>query len=82
MLHRVGDAPENLPLILYTDADHASDVEYVHSRSGMLFGLEGDRTFWPLAWGSRKQTAMLRSATAAEIISVSTGVFTEASPAQ
>ena len=71
-----------LSLCLYTDADHASDVEHAHSTSGMLLCLEGDHTFWPLCWASKKQSATSRSTTEAEIISLSSGVFGEALPMQ
>ena len=82
IIHSMGDSPGDLKLSLYTDADHASDVEHAHSTSGMLLCLEGEQTFWPLCWGSRKQTATSRSTTEAEIISLSSGVFGEALPMQ
>ncbi|CAE7029195.1 GIP [Symbiodinium natans] len=80
--HTMGDEPENLKLSLYTDADHASDVEHAHSTSGMILCIEGEHSFWPLCWASKKQTATSRSTTEAEIISLSPGVFGEALPMQ
>ena len=80
--HTMGDKPESLKLSLYTDADHASDVEHAQSTSGMLLCLEGERTFWPLAWASKKQTATSRSTTEAEVISLAHGVFSEGLPMQ
>ena len=82
IVHKMGDSFEDLHLSLYTDADHASDVEHAQSTSGMLLCLEGENTFWPLCWGSKKQTATSRSTTEAEMVSLSYGVFTEALPAQ
>ena len=82
IVHSMGDPPEKLRLSLYTDADHASDVEHAQSTSGMILCLEGENTFWPLVWGSRKQSATSRSTTEAEMISLCTGVFSEALPAQ
>ena len=76
--HTMGDNPGDLKLSLYTDADNASDVEHAHSTSGMLFCLEGEQTFWPLCWGSRKQTATRQQ----RQISLSSGVFGEALPMQ
>ena len=80
--YAMGDNPGNLKPSLYTDADHASDVEHAHSTSGMLLCLEGEQTFWPLCWDSRKQTASGRSTTEAEITSLSSGVLREALPMQ
>ena len=82
VVHTMGDPPEKLRLSSYTDADHASDVEHARSTSGMILCLEGENTFGPLVWGSRKQTATSRSTTEAEMISLCAGVFSEALPAQ
>ena len=82
IVHTMGDRFEDLRLCLYTDADHASDTEHAQSTSGMILCLEGDNTFWPLSWGSKKQTSTSRSTTEAEMVSLSHGVFSEALPAQ
>ena len=72
---RIGDKQEDLKLVLYTDADHASGVEDAKSSSGNLLCLEGPDSFWPLSWLSKKQGATARSTTEAEVISLATGVF-------
>ena len=72
---RIGDKQEDLKLVLYTDADHASGVEDAKSSSGNLLCLEGPNSFWPLSWLSKKQGATSRSTTEAEVISLATGVF-------
>ena len=82
VVHKMGDAFEDLHLSLYTDADHSGDVDHAQSTSGMILCLEGENTYWPLAWSSKKQTATSRSTTEAEIMSLSSGVFGEALPAQ
>ena len=82
MVHTMGDSFEDLRLCLYTDADQASDMEHAQSTSGMILCLEGKNSFWPLSWGSKKQTFTSRSTTEAEMVSLSHGVFSEALPAQ
>ena len=77
-LHRrqyawVGDAPEELRLHLYTDADLASDPEDSISTSGAYFALVGPRTHAPLAHRSKKQTAVSHSSTESEIVSADHG---------
>ncbi|CAE7409673.1 GIP [Symbiodinium natans] len=71
VVHKMGDAFEDLRLSLYTDADHSGDVDHAQSTSGMILCLEGENTYWPLAWSSKKQTATSRIL-----------VFGEALPAQ
>ena len=78
----IGDPPELLKLCLYTDADHCSGIEHTKSTSGMFLSIEGPNTLWPIAWGSKRQTATARSTTAAEMISLGSGLFGEALPAQ
>ena len=84
IVHQIGDPFEQLHLSLYTDADHSGDVEHAQSASGMILCLEGEseKSYWPLTWGSKKQTATSRSTTEAEIISLCTGIFGDALPAQ
>ena len=78
----IRDDPSALHLSLYTDADHASDIEDVKSTSGMFLTLEGPDSFWPLCWGSKHKGATARSTCEAEIISLDSGVFGEAVPMQ
>ena len=72
---QIADPVENLRLVLYTDADHSSGVEFTQSTSGTLLCIEGPSSFWPLSWMSKKQTSTSRSTTEAEIVSLATGLF-------
>ncbi|CAE7545185.1 RE1 [Symbiodinium sp. CCMP2592] len=83
IVHEIGDSFEDLHLsCLYTDADHSGDVDHAQSTSGMILCLEGEHSYWPFAWGSKKQTATSRSTTEAEMISLCAGVFGDALPTQ
>ena len=76
----VGDPPEALRLRLYVDADFAGDRLDCKSTSGGYLVLWGPNTFFPLGWVSKKQTAVSRSTTEAEMISLAHGLFSEALP--
>ena len=77
----VRDPPNQLKLRLYVDADFAGDRLDCKSTSGVFLALVGPRTFFPLSWLSKKQTATSRSTTEAEMISLALGLFSEALPA-
>ena len=70
---RIADPVENLRLVLYTDADHSSGIEFTQSTSGTLLCIEGPSSFGPRSWMSKKQTSTSRSTTEAEIVSLATG---------
>lgn len=77
----VPQSPEIPVLRLYCDADLAGDIMTCKSHSGIYLVLtspEGD--FFPLSWCSKRQTAVARSTTEAEIASVNEGVFSEGIP--
>ena len=78
----IADPQEALVLACYTDADHCSSQEDTKSSSGMFMCLEGPNSCWPLSWSSRKQSATARSTTEAEMISLGSGLFSEALPMQ
>ena len=82
LLGKVGDPSEALKLCLYTDADHCSGIDHTKSTSGMMMAVEGPNTWFPLTWASRRQTATARSTTEAEMISLGSGLFSEALPTQ
>ena len=66
----------------YPDADLAGDHNTTKSTSGLwveLVSKDGER-FWPLAWGSKKQTATASSTCEAEMLSLSGGLRKEALP--
>ena len=77
---RVGDPPEDLCLRLYVDADFAGDRQDAKSTSGGFLVLCGPNTFFPLSWICKKQTAVSRSTTEAEVISLAYSLFSEALP--
>eukprot|EP00435_Cladocopium_sp_Y103_P014697 s1958_g3.t1 len=79
---QIADPADKLYLCLYTDADHCSAQEDTKSSSGMYLTLEGPSSFWPLSWASKKQSATARSTTEAEMISLGSGLFSEAIPMQ
>jgi len=76
----VNDAPEDLHLRLFVDADFAGDREDAYSTSGGWLVLAGPRTYFPLCWVSKKQTAVSRSTTEAEVVSLAYSLFKEALP--
>ena len=76
----VGDLAEGLRLRLYVDADFAGDRLDAKSTSGGFLALYGNNTFFPLAWLCKKQTAVSRSTTEAEVISLAYSLFAEALP--
>ena len=72
---QIADPVENLRVVLYTDADHASGIDFIQSTSGGYLCIEGPSSFWPLSWMSKKQTSTSRSTTEAEIVSLAAGLF-------
>ena len=80
LIGTVGDSPDELCLRLYVDADFAGDRLDAKSTSGGFLVLYGPNTFFPLAWLCKKQTAVSRSTTEAEVISLAYSLFAEALP--
>ena len=76
----VGDLPDDVRLRLYVDADFAGDRLDAKSTSGGFLVLYGENTFFPLSWICKKQTAVSRSTTEAEVISLAYSLFAEALP--
>ena len=72
---QIPDPVENLRLILYTDADHASGIDFTQSTSGTYLCIEGPSSFCPLSWMSKKQTSTSRSTTEADFVSLAAGLF-------
>ena len=64
----MGDSAERLKLVVYADASFAGDTRDSKSTSGGLLCLVGPRTFVPLNWICKKQSAVSHSSTEAEII--------------
>ena len=76
----INDSPEDLWLAIYTDSDFSGSPDCAHSTSGAWLQLRGPSSVWPLSWASKKQTAVSRSTTQAELIAMVFGVFSEALP--
>ena len=72
---KIAHDQKHLKLVLHTDADHASAVEDAKSSSESILCIEGPNSFWPLSWSSKRQSALSRSTTEAEVISLAAGVF-------
>ena len=67
-------------LMLFTDADHSSSAEHPYSTSGSLLVIGGGSSYFPISFQSKRQTAVSRSTTEAEAISLATAVFQDAVP--
>lgn len=76
----VDDSPENLKLAVFADASFAGDTRDSKSTSGGLLCLVGPRTFVPLSWICKKQTAISHSSTGAEVIALETMMRLEGLP--
>ena len=76
----VDDPTGKLELRLFVDADFAGDRQDVKSTSGGYLALVGPRSFFPLAWVSKKQTSVSRSTTEAEVVSLAHSLMLEALP--
>ena len=77
----IGDAIENLELVLFCDADLAGDRTDSKSTTGVFLCILGPRSFVPLTGISKKQTSISRSTPEAEIVALAHGLFKEAIPA-
>ena len=80
MYGHVHDRPADLHLALYVDADFAGDREDAYSTNGGWLVLRGPNTYFPMCWVSKKQTAVSRSTTESEVISLAHSLFLEALP--
>ena len=67
-------------LMLFTDADHSSSAEHPYSTSGSLLVIGGGKSYFPVSFQSKRQTAVSRSTTEAEAISLATAIFQDAVP--
>ena len=78
----IGDPADELELVLFTDADHGGSIEHGYSASGGLLVVQGPNSWFPISWLSKRQSAVSRSTTEAEAISLATGLFDEGLPNQ
>ena len=70
----VGNTAQHCRLGLFQDSDFAGDLEESKSTSGGVLCIFGSRTFVPVSWMCKKQTAVSHSSTESEIISLDTGL--------
>ena len=77
----VGDAPEDLVLWLFADADFAGCKVTLRSTSGAFLALSGPNTFFPLGAHSRKQTCVPHSTPEAELVAADAALRLEGLPA-
>ena len=76
----VGDYPKDCWLGLFVDASFAGELEDSKSTSGAYLCLVGPRTFVPLSWICKRQTAISHSSTEAEVISLDAALRMEGLP--
>ena len=77
----IGDARDNLEIVLYCDADLAGDRNDAKSTSGIFMCLVGPTSFVPLAGVSKKQTSVSKSTPEAEIVAIDHGMSKHGLPA-
>ena len=78
----VKDKLQDCWLDLFCDADLGGCV-HTKSTSGLWLQVAGPNgTQFPIAWSSRRQQAVSRSTTEAELVSLAEGLFMEALPVQ
>ena len=70
----VGNTAPQCRLGLFQDSHFAGDLEGSKSTSGGTVCIFGSRTFVPISWMCKKQTAVSHSSTESEIISLDTGL--------
>ena len=70
----VGNAAQHCRMVLFQDSDFAGDLEDSKSTSDGVLCIFGSRTFVPISWMCKKQTAVSHSSTESEIISLDTGL--------
>ena len=76
----VGDKAEDCSIALFCDASFAGDLTDSKSTSGAYLAVFGPRTFVPITWFCKKQTAVSHSSTEAEVLSLDTSVRMEGLP--
>ena len=76
----VGNSPDECSLGLFQDASFAGDLQDSKSTSGGLLCVFGSRTFVPITWMCKKQTAVSHSSAEAEVISLDAGLRMEGLP--
>ena len=70
----VGNTAKQCRLGLFQDSDFAGDLEDSKSTCGGTLCIFGSHAFVPISWMCKKQTAVSRSSTESEILSLDTGL--------
>ena len=70
----VGNTAQHCRLGLFQDSDFGGDLEDSKSTSGGVLCIFGSRTFVLVSWMCKKQTAVSRSSTKSEILSLDAGL--------
>ena len=76
----INDSLDKVELRLYVDADFAGSRDDTKSTSGGFLALEGENTFFPLCWSSKKQTSTSKSTAESQLVSHSSNLFDEGIP--
>jgi len=76
----IRDPIDKIELHLFVDADFAGSREHTKSTSGGFLALVGEKSFFPLAWVSKKQTSTSKSTAESELVSLSHSLFEEGIP--
>ena len=76
----VGDYRKDCWLALVVDASFAGDLEDSKSTNGAYLCIVGPRTFVPVTWICKRQTAVSHSSTEAEVISLDAALRMEGLP--
>ena len=76
----VGDHVRDCWIALYVDASFAGDLEDSKSTNGAYLCIVGPRTFVPVTWVCKRQTAVSHSSTEAEVISLDAALRMEGLP--
>ena len=78
----MGNTAKQCRLGLFQDSNFAGDLEDSKSTSGGSLCIFGSRrTFVPISWMCKKETAVSHSSTESEIISLDTGLRLDGLPA-
>ena len=76
----VGDPIERIKMVLYCDADLASDRNDHKSTSGVFLCLMGPQTFVPIAAYCQRQTSVSKSTPEAEVVALHDGLTKQGIP--
>ena len=77
----VGDYPEDCWLAMLVDASFGGDLQDSKSTNGTYLCIAGPRTFVPVSWVCKKQSAVSHSSSEAEVISLDAALRMEGLPA-